>query len=287
MEEIAEVENPEIERLYKGLDERLSDAFIAISTLQGIKRYEAMLGIKPYPGAAIEERRIEVFRRWHLALPYTLKKLLEELNAIVGSSGYELQTRFEQYEMELHVYDQSLRILYSVRQMVQDMIPANLLLFFVGEMRNHYTVPVLTESRLTFISSFYPRHNIPPFFLNGEAELNGEYLLNGYMDNWNLDFYPINVKLNGYFKQDMRLFGHLCLPSHAQLFMRSALLPSIQGITEVEGRLENILQMSADAGQQMSADGLLVVEKDLWYLDGNQELNGEVCLDADIYEVRL
>lgn len=287
MEEIAEVENPEIERLYKGLDERLSDAFIAISTLPGIKRYEAMLGIKPYPGAGIEERRIEVFRRWCLTLPYTLHKLLEELNAIVGSSGYELQTRFGQYEMELHVYDQTLRILHSIQQMVQDMIPANLLLIFAGEMRNSLLVSVLTESSLTFLSNFYPRYNLPPLFLNGEAELNGDYLLNGYMDNRNLDFYPMNMKLNGYFKQDMRLFEQLCLPSHAQLLMRSALLSSMQGMAEAEERLENILQVSGDAGQQMSAAGQLVVEKDLWYLDGNQELNGEVHLDADIYEMQL
>ena len=161
MKGIAKVENPEIKRLYKGLEERLEDAFLSSATLQGVKRYEVLLGIKPRAGAGIEERRIEVFRRWCLTLPYTMKKLLEELNAIVGIDGFELQTKFKQYEMELHIYDQSLRVLHSIRDMVQDMIPANLLLIFIGEMRSYLDVPIWYQSKLTLTSECYPRRNVP------------------------------------------------------------------------------------------------------------------------------
>ena len=195
MEGIAKVENPELERLYKGLEERLSDAFLSSATLQGIKRYEVLLGMKPRVGAGIEERRIEVFRRWCLTLPYTMKKLLEELNAVVGVDGFELQTRFQQYEMELHIYDQSLRVLHSIRDMVQDMIPANLLLIFIGEMRSQLDVPIWYQSELTLISECYPRRNVPYLYYDGTAQYNGCYRYDKYKIGSKIDFYPVTLSM--------------------------------------------------------------------------------------------
>lgn len=195
MEGIAKVENPEIERLYKGLEERLADAFLSLATLQGMKRYEVLLGIKPRAGAGIEERRIEVFRRWCLTLPYTMKKLLEELNAVVGVDGFELQTRFQQYEMELHIYDQSLRVLHSIRDMVQDMIPANLLLIFIGEMRSQLDVPIWYQSELALISECYPRRNVPYLYYDGTAQYNGCYRYDKYKIGSKIDFYPVKLSM--------------------------------------------------------------------------------------------
>lgn len=56
-------------RLYGDLDSLWKDSLIPDATIQGIKRYELMLGLKPYSGDTLEERRSAVSLKWDQQLP--------------------------------------------------------------------------------------------------------------------------------------------------------------------------------------------------------------------------
>ena len=73
----------ELKRLYEKMDGLWTDSLIPTATLQGIKRYEAMIGLKPYPGDELEERRAAVFLKWNQQLPYTRLRLRERLELVV------------------------------------------------------------------------------------------------------------------------------------------------------------------------------------------------------------
>ena len=130
---INDTDGEEIRRLYEKSDQLWVDGFINEATLQGIKRWESLLGIKPYPGDTLKERRSAVLGRWNQQLPYTLARLRERLMAVVGEDGYELEVRNRLYELEINIPDQPYRVLQSLHDMTKQMIPANLDLIFAGK----------------------------------------------------------------------------------------------------------------------------------------------------------
>ena len=71
--------------------------------------------------------------RWNQQLPYTLRRLHERLQAVVGPDGYELYLKYLIYELAIAVIDQPYRVLQSLHDMTTQMIPANLYLRFAGK----------------------------------------------------------------------------------------------------------------------------------------------------------
>lgn len=175
-------------------------------------------------------------------------------------------------------------------------------------------LPVSGASDILMSGSFYPRYsppslylgggekldgdrtlngymesdNIPPCSLNGEAGLDGEYALNGYKNNQSLGFYPLNILVNGCFTQNITLSGEPRLLSDARLSIQNDGCFGVRESAGVKTGTGNIVQMCTGAREKVSAGrGKLTVEKDLWYLEGRQQLDGQVRLDADSYQIQL
>lgn len=187
----------EMKRLYGKMNELWKDSLIPSATIQGIKRFEAMLGLKPYPGDTLEERRASVSLKWNQQLPYTLPRLRERLEVVVGQEWYELWVRGSVYELELWVVDQPYRVLQDLREMTRQMIPANLLFIFAGRYPVEIPVEVAAGSRLELASDFYARYNREFLYLDGSWPLDGIYLLGGYKEIEGLDLYPVQLRMQG------------------------------------------------------------------------------------------
>lgn len=161
-------------------------------------------------------------------------------------------------------------------------------------------------------SDFYPRCNIPLFrldgtqyldgthtlnemdqdfeslFLDGDGCLDGEYITNGYMDCHNFDFYPLQMKIKGECEQKSVVSGFLHSITHVKLLPKSNSLLNVVG--EAKGKVctEEICSIKGGIGKiDISIEEKLTVEKDLYFLDGEQGLDGAVFLDADQYELKL
>lgn len=195
LKEINNAEEIELQRLYQCCDGLWADGFIQSATIQGVKRWESLLGIRPYPNDSLTERQAAVLLKWNQQLPYTLLRLQERLEAAVGSGGYELYARYREYILELTVIDQTYRVLQKVHEMTREMIPANLIFLFAGKYPGQIPVDVTVGSGLKFISDFYARYNREFLYLDGTWNLDGTYLLNGYKEVVGLDLYPLELKL--------------------------------------------------------------------------------------------
>lgn len=77
--------------------------------------------------------------------------------------------------------------------------------------------------------------------------------------------------------------SQLTMQGTAEERMDADALPQLIADVELEILQESALQMRTSVGENCKVDGSLVVEKDLWRLDGSVMLDGSRLLDAEIY----
>lgn len=81
--------------------------------------------------------------------------------------------------------------------------------------------------------------------------------------------------------------SQLTIQGAAEEHMDAEASPQIIVDAEMEIAQEGALQMQSFADCKVKTDGSLVVEKDLWMLDGSVMLDGSRILDAEIYEEEI
>lgn len=287
-EQLFETEQEELQRIYERLDSLWTDSFLQSAGPAGIKRFESLLGIRPYPEDSLDERRAAALLKWNQQLPYTAVRLIERLDAAVGKDSYELYVKHGIYEIELFVIDRTYRVLYSVRNMIREMVPANLLFIFAGLYPAKIPFDITVSSRLQLNSDFYARKNREFLYLDGTWLLDGTYLLNGYREIEALELYPARLMLTGSYD-----IASSCSIPAAGIITGIGGAPDTQTAVRFQGetikssenRNELTLQAGTKAGPE--SDFHLRVEKDLWYLDGSYLLDGTKLLDAGIFEYDL
>lgn len=284
---IARTEGKEVGRLYEEIDGLWAGGFIQTATIQGIRRWESILGIRPYPGDRLGERRAAVTLKWNQQLPYTLLRLMERLNAVLGADGYGLYVRNKDYELELQVTDQPYRTLREVQDMTRDMIPANLLFIFAALYPVSIPVDIAASSRLELMSDFYARYNREFLYLDGTWLLDGTYLLSGYKEDVGLDVYPARLAMTGGYGVPCGIGGGTTSTASIRAAPDTETAIRIQGTAEGHPGSASHLTISSGTEAGLDTSAHLRVENDLWYLDGTYLLDGTKLLDAEIFEYDL
>ena len=159
---------------------------------------------------------------------------------------------------------------------------------------------------------FYPRCNLPLFrldgtqyldgthtlneidqdfellFLDGAGYLDGEYITNGYMDSHNFDFYPLKMEIKGECEQKSVISGSSYSNTNAEIQTESNSFLSSKGICVEKSKIKESCSVKGEIGEVHTLiEERLTVEKDLYFLNGEQGLDGTVFLDADIYKVKI
>ena len=277
----------ELKRLHGKMDELWKDSLIPSATIQGIKRFEHMTGLKPYPGDTLEERRSAVSLKWNQQLPYTIPRLKERLELAVGPAGYELWVRGNAYELELWILDQPYRVLQDLRDMTRQMIPANLVFIFAGLYPTKIPVETAAAARLELISDFYARYNREFLYLDGSWPLDGVYLLNGYKEIKGLDLYPVKMAARGEWHTSVTSAWQAGYRSHTEALPETETELQITGAAVGQAAGEGRLRLAWEQSAEPEVGCQLRVEHNLWYLDGSVLLDGSSFLDAEIFEYDL
>lgn len=277
----------ELKRLYGKMDELWKDSLIPSATIQGIKRFERMIGLKPYPGDTLEERRSAVSLKWNQQLPYTIPRLKERLELAVGPDGYELWVRENAYELELWILDQPYRVLQDLRDMTRQMIPANLVFVFVGKYPGKIFTEIASGSWMELTADFFARYNREFLYLDGNWRLDGTYLLNGYKEIDGLDLYPARMAIQSEWGSPVTslwLWGYrtgVGVASETGTDLR------ITGVAVGQPAGDGRMGLAWAQPVALEMDCQLRVEHNLWYLDGTAFLDGSSFLDAEIFEYDL
>lgn len=156
----------------------------------------------------------------------------------------------------------------------------------VGEKRfaAFYAVPVRYENRVTLIGSFYPR---PILFLNGEMRLDGEYLMDGFFGSPYADLYPVRLAVHGDIRQEILHSARYRQRTNLRAPIYQDMHFGVCGTASQQSGSENRVRIAGSAKETVSSGEKLMIEKDLWFLDGSLQMDGTVCMDADIYEEQL
>lgn len=191
--ELSKAENPEFKRLYEDIDALLNNGFIRTADLQGVKRWEKLLRITALT-SSIEGRKAALLGKWNRTIPYTMTRLYEYLDALTARKNYHISFP-EEYRMELVAEDLSWDTLRTMRELIGAMLPANMLFVMTDRVVCVASVPWDLQAQMRMTGAFYPRDNIPLFYLDGTAGLDGEYYLDGFLSGESLDFYPVALQI--------------------------------------------------------------------------------------------
>ena len=145
---LADAEDAELEALKREIDRLLDDQFIATATERGIARREAILGITPFGDDTLETRRFRVAGKWLNRLPYTYRMLIERLNALLGEGKYVVELHKEPYTLRVLIELVVKRQFDAAKEMLREVVPANLHLIVELRYNQHATVARLTHGAL-------------------------------------------------------------------------------------------------------------------------------------------
>lgn len=117
-------ENPELNALYRALDELMNNQFVDSSTEIGVKRWERILGLKPNSSATLEERKFQILNILNVKLPYTFRMLKNRLQSLYGDA-YTISLVSDTSTLHVGIPASESKSLQSTKDMLEVICPAN------------------------------------------------------------------------------------------------------------------------------------------------------------------
>lgn len=122
---LMQTEQEEIERFWNQAERDLENQFIDGTDETGIARYELMLDIQPKATDDLALRQFRVLSRYNEQLPYTYRKMLEQLKSLCGENG--VKAMLNGLTLEIKVELTAKEKVNEVRELLERMLPANVL----------------------------------------------------------------------------------------------------------------------------------------------------------------
>ena len=283
-------ENPEFALLYEMAEAMRNNGFIRTADLQGLKRWEKLLGI-PASGQDMDGRRAAVLGKWNRSLPYTMIRLYEYLDILAARTEYHILLFPEDYRLELMTENLPVGTLRAMRDLVREMLPANMLFVLADRIPGKAAVLLEVQARMRITGTFWPRSNLPPHLLDGTTRLDGRYPLSGYLSGQSLDFYPaaLQISCEAGERAGTAADGRTAFCCGVAETAESEAALCIRGEGKAGTETAGAMQVSAGAGEagRTTAAGYLRIEKNWGTLDGSCRLDGSRTLDAAAYEVEV
>lgn len=123
---VMETEQIEVDRLWVEAENAFADQFILEATMNGVKRWESMLGISPKDTDTLDERKFRILTKLNQELPYTLRKLEQALTNLCGADGYSINLQAAKYHIEVKLAEGNRNKYSEVENILKKMIPANM-----------------------------------------------------------------------------------------------------------------------------------------------------------------
>lgn len=117
-------EQPEMDLIYQGIEDYINDQFFNTLTLEGCKRWEQALGIRPSSSQTLEQRRLVIINRANDLPPYTFKAVKGVMEALFGKDGFILFEDTENYTLELRNLTNDRNKWLAAIEMLEKMVPA-------------------------------------------------------------------------------------------------------------------------------------------------------------------
>ena len=145
---ITAAENPETIKLWEELENVLDYQFVNESTLNGVKRWERILGIRTLDTDTISDRKFRIMSRLNEQLPYTYKNLDAQLALLCGNNGYKLILDNSAYALTVKVALTAKKKFTEVGNLLDRVVPCNIVISLLLMYNQHKTLQQFTHRQL-------------------------------------------------------------------------------------------------------------------------------------------
>lgn len=160
MSHIMETEQVEIDSLNKEGENALADQFLSELTINGVKRWESMLGISPKDTDTLKERRFRILTKHNQDTPYTLRKLEQMLTNLCGVGGYFIELTPNDHHIEVKLAVGNHNNYSEVETILNKMIPANMTRHVELMHNPHRILSQLTHAQLSTLTHDQLRNEV-------------------------------------------------------------------------------------------------------------------------------
>lgn len=159
---LCETEQPEIDRLHDAADAVLDAQFISTAGETAIARYEKIFGITPMDTDTLDERRFKVLTRINTQLPFSVRRLRQQLATLCGADGYKLELDGDRYTLTVKVALTAKRNQQAVEELLADIVPANMVCTTSLLYNQHADLTRFTHAQLALLTHFEIREEVLP-----------------------------------------------------------------------------------------------------------------------------
>lgn len=155
---LCETEQPEIDRLHDAADAQ----FLSTAGEYAIQRYEKIFGITPMDTDTLAERRFKVLTRINTQLPFSVRRLRQQLATLCGADGYKLELGGGRYTLTVKVALTAKRNQQAVEELLADIVPANMVCTTSLLYNQHADLTRFTHAQLALLTHFEIREEVLP-----------------------------------------------------------------------------------------------------------------------------
>lgn len=159
---LCDTEQPEIDRLHDAADAVLDAQFISTAGDSAIARYEKIFGITPMDTDTLAERRFKVLAKINAQLPFSVRRLRQQLETLCGADGYKLELDGGKYTLTVKVALTAKRNQQAVEELLADIVPANMICTTSLLYNQHADLTRFTHAQLALLTHFEIREEVLP-----------------------------------------------------------------------------------------------------------------------------
>ncbi|WP_217563078.1 putative phage tail protein [Paenibacillus sp. GbtcB18] len=124
---IAAAEEPEIDKLIQAVGQALDDKFVMTASEYSLKRWEAMLRIRPDPGVeTLDFRRIRIINRLSTKPPFTERYLQQRLDYLLGPGKAVVSVDIQGFVLKVTAKLTDAPLFKEMEYTIRNVKPANL-----------------------------------------------------------------------------------------------------------------------------------------------------------------
>ena len=121
-------EQPEINNLWDNIDDTFNNQFIQSMDINGVKRWEKILKLKPKLDLSLDERKFTILTKINSELPYTIPMLENKLKSLVGKDNYETFLYNNEYRLKVLLNLKAENSFNDVIKLLDEIVPANMII---------------------------------------------------------------------------------------------------------------------------------------------------------------
>ena len=159
---LCDTEQREFDRLNTAVDEVLDAQFVSTAGERGIERYEQIFSIVPQDTDTLDERRFRVLAKINAQLPFSVRRLRQQLATLCGDDGYKLELDGGKYTLTVKVALTAKRNQQAVEELLADIVPANMVCTTSLLYNQHADLTRFTHAQLALLTHFEIREEVLP-----------------------------------------------------------------------------------------------------------------------------